>query len=173
MYPANADSPFENRHFLTHRPPIISPCSPLTMRTCSPLTMRRPPPIGSPHRGILCVEKIGSAAPELQEWPGTPSKPVKSTNGPFYWLTRKRAPPWWGTPVKTVSRPGSEVGLVLLPGDTFTSFTSHIHTHRKSSYRPKDISFGKKHVIKCWRKYCKLCNILILDGSRRAQILWI
>ena len=93
LYPANADSLFENRHFLTHRPPIISPCSPLTMRTCSPLTMRRPPPIGSPHRGILCVEKIGSAAPELQEWPGAPSKPVKSTNGPFYWLTRKRAPP--------------------------------------------------------------------------------
>ena len=60
---ANADSLFENRHFLTHRPPIISPCSPLTMRTCSPLTMRRPPPIGSPHRGILCVGKIGSVAP--------------------------------------------------------------------------------------------------------------
>ena len=147
--PANADSPFENRHFLTHRPPIISRCSPLTMRTCSPLTMRRPPPIGSPHRGILCVEKIGSAAPELQEWPGAPSKPVKSTNGPFYWLTRKRAQPCRGTllgdpaggpcrwtPVKTGSRPGSEVGLVLLPGDRFTSFTSHIHTHRKSSYRP-------------------------------------
>ena len=148
--PANADSSFENRHFLTHRPPIISRCSPLTMRTCSPLTMRRPPPIGSPHRGILCVEKIGSVAPELQERPGTPSKPVKSTNGPFYWLTRKRAPPcgWtpvggpllgdpcWGTPVKTGSRPGSEVGLVLLPGDRFTSFTSHIHTHRKRSYRP-------------------------------------
>ena len=95
--PANADSLFENRHFLTHRPPIISRCSPLTMRTCSPLTMRRPPPIGSPHRGILCVEKIGSAAPELQEWPGAPSKPVKSTNGPFYWLTRKRAPPCRGT----------------------------------------------------------------------------
>ena len=97
LYPANADSLFENRHFLTHRPPIISRCSPLTMRTCSPLTMRRPPPIGSPHRGILCVEKIGSAAPELQEWPGAPSKPVKSTNGPFYWLTRKRAPPCRGT----------------------------------------------------------------------------
>ena len=141
MYPANADSLFENRHFLTHRPPIISPCSPLTMRTCSPLTMRRPPPIGSPHRGILCVEKIGSAAPELQEWPGAPSKPVKSTNGPFYWLTRKRAPPlsgdfWCWTSVKTGSGPGSEVGLVLLPGDRFTSFTSHIHTHRKRSYRP-------------------------------------
>lgn len=139
--PANADSPFENRHFLTHRPPIISPCSPLTMRTCSPLTMRRPPPIGSPHRGILCVEKIGSVAPELQERPGTPSKPVKSTNGPFYWLTRKRAPPCGGSPmrgdpVKTGSGPGSEVGLVLLPGDRFTSFTSHIHTHRKRSYRP-------------------------------------
>ena len=87
--PANADSLFENRHFLTHRPPIISRCSPLTMRTCSPLTMRRPPPIGSPHRGILCVEKIGSAAPELQEWPGAPSKPVKWTIGRFYWLTRR------------------------------------------------------------------------------------
>ena len=91
--PANAVSAFENCHFLTHRPPIISRCSPLTMRTWSPLTM-----IGSPHRGILCVEKIGSAAPELQEWPGTPSKPVKSTNGPFYWLTRKRAPPMWLDP---------------------------------------------------------------------------
>ena len=141
MYPANADSLFENRHFLTHRPPHFSPRSPLTMRTCSPLTMRRPPPIGSPHRGILCVEKIGSAAPELQEWPGAPSKPVKSTNGPFYWLTRKRAPPLWLDPccwtsVKTGSGPGSEVGLVLLPGDRFTSFTSHIHTHRKRSYRP-------------------------------------
>ena len=118
---------------------------PLLSPHASPLTMRRPPPIGSPHRGILCVEKIGSVAPELQERPGTPSKPVKSTNGPFYWLTRKRAPPPWGTPVagpscwtpvKTGSRPGSEVGLVLLPGDRFTSFTSHIHTHRKRSYRP-------------------------------------
>ena len=145
MYPANADSPFENRHFLTHRPPIISRCSPLAMRTCSPLTMRRPPPIGSPHRGILCVEKIGSAAPELQEWPGTQSKPVKSTNGPFYWLTHYARHPVGGvlwldpcrwTPVKTGSGPGSEVGLVLLPGDRFTSFTSHIHTHRKRSYRP-------------------------------------
>ena len=133
MYPANAVSPFENRHFLTHRPPA-RPRGILCVDT-----------IGSPHRGILCVEKIGSAAPELQEWLGAPSKPVKSTNGPFYWLTRKRAPPcrWtlvggpcWGTPVKTVSRPGSEVCLVLLPGDRFTSFTSHIHTHRKRSYRP-------------------------------------
>ena len=123
--------------------PLLSPHAP-------PLTMRRPPPLGSPHRGILCVEKIGSAAPELQEWPGAPSKPVKSTNGPFYWLTRKRAPPCRGTfgggplwldpcrwtSVKTGSGPGSEVGLVLLPGDRFTSFTSHIHTHRKRSYRP-------------------------------------
>ena len=117
----------------------------------SPFSSRSPPPIlcvdtiGSPHRGILCVEKIGSVAPELQERPGMPSKPVKSSYDRFYWLTRKRAPPcrWtllgdpccW-TPVKTGSRPGSEVGLVLLPGDRFTSFTSHIHTHRKSSYRP-------------------------------------
>ena len=135
--PANAVSFFENRHFLTHRPPA-RPRGILCVDT-----------IGSPHRGILCVEKIGSVAPEVQEWPGTPSKPVKSTNCPFYWLTRKRAPPccWtlsgdpvagpcrW-TPVKTGSRPGSEVGLVLLPGDRFTSFTSHIHTHRKRSYRP-------------------------------------
>ena len=81
LYPANAVSHFENRHFLTHRPPA-RPRGILCVDT-----------IGSPHRGILCVEKIGSVAPELQEWPGTPSKPVKSTNGPFYWLTRKRAPP--------------------------------------------------------------------------------
>ena len=112
MYPANAVSFFENRHFLTHRPParprnfwalqtlfpplkIVIFCRivPLLSPHASPLTMRRPPPLGSLHRGILCVEKIGSVAPELQERPGTPSKPVKSTNGPFYWLTRKRAPP--------------------------------------------------------------------------------
>ena len=134
LYPPNAVSFFENRHFLTHRPQLFRTRGILCVDT-----------IGSPHRGILCVEKIGSVAPELQERPGTPSKPVKSTNGPFYWLTRKRAPPcrWtllldpcrW-TPVKTGSGPGSEVGLVLLPGDRFTSFTSHIHTHRKSSYRP-------------------------------------
>ena len=127
--PANAVSPFENCHFLSHRPPA-RPRGILCVDT-----------IGSPHRGILCVEKIGSVAPELQERPGTPSKPVKSTNGPFYWLTRKRAPPlsgdfWCWTSVKTGSGPGSEVGLVLLPGDRFTSFTSHIHTHRKRSYRP-------------------------------------
>ena len=127
--PANAVSHFENRHFLTHRPPA-RPRGILCVDT-----------IGSPHRGILCVEKIGSVALELQERPGTPSKPVKWTNGPFYWLTRKRAPPLWGDPcggtsVKTGSGPGSEVGLVLLPGDRFTSFTSHIHTHRKRSYRP-------------------------------------
>ena len=47
--------------------------------------------IGSPDRGILCVDKIGSVAPELQEWPGTPSKPVKSTNGRF--SNRKRPLP--------------------------------------------------------------------------------
>ena len=81
LYPPNAVSFFENRHFLTHRPPA-RPRGILCVDT-----------IGSPHRGILCVEKIGSVAPELQEWLGTRSKPVKSTNGPFYWLTRKRAPP--------------------------------------------------------------------------------
>ena len=100
LYPANAVSHFENRHFLTHRPPA-RPRGILCVDT-----------IGSPHRGILCVEKIGSVAPELQEWPGTPSKPVKSTNGPFYWLTRKRAPPLWLDPccwtsVKTGSGPGA------------------------------------------------------------------
>ena len=139
------------------------------IKTCSPLTMRRPPPIGSPHRGILCVEKIGSAAPELQEWPGAPSKPVKSTNGPFYWLTRKRAPPCRGTPVgvplsldpcrwtpvKTGSGRGSEVGLVLLPGDRFTSFTSHTHPPTERDHTgPKKISLGKK----------KLDNGKILDN---------
>ena len=83
---ANAVSSFENHHFVSHRPPA-RPRGILCVDT-----------IGSPHRGILCVEKIGSVAPELQERPGTPSKPVKSTNGPFYWLTRKRAPPCCWTP---------------------------------------------------------------------------
>ena len=149
MYPANADSPFENRHFLTHRPPIISPCSPLTMRTCSPLTMRRPPPIGSPHRGILCVEKIGSAAPELQEWPGAPSKPVKSTNGPFYWLTRKRAPPCRGTSVGGLlwldfCKNRVRAGIGGWPG-TATGGQIHV-VHISHTHPPKEI-------IQALRKY--------------------
>ena len=53
LYPPNAVSPFENRHFLTHRPPA-RPGGILCVDT-----------IGSPHRGILCVGKIGSVAPEL------------------------------------------------------------------------------------------------------------
>ena len=149
MYPANADSLFENRHFLTHRPPIISPCSPLTMRTCSPLTMRRPPPIGSPHRGILCVEKIGSAAPELQEWPGAPSKPVKSTNGPFYWLTRKRAPPCRWTPVAgplslDPCKNRVRAGIGGWPG-TATGGQIHV-VHISHTHPPKEI-------IQALRKY--------------------
>ena len=149
LYPPNAVSCFENRHFLTHRPPIISRCSPLTMRTCSPLTMRRPPPIGSPHRGILCVEKIGSAAPELQEWPGAPSKPVKSTNGPFYRLTRKRAPPRRGT---FVGGPLSldfcknrvRAGIGGWPG-TATGGQIHV-VHISHTHPPKEI-------IQALRKY--------------------
>ena len=111
------------------------------MRTCSPLTMRRPPPIGSPHRGILCVEKIGSVAPELQEWPGTPSKPVKSTNGPFYWLTRKRAPPpgdlcrgtFVGGPCKNRVRAG-------IGGSPGTATGGQIHVvHISHTHPPKEI----------------------------------
>ena len=143
--PANADSPFENRHFLTHRPPIISRCSPLTMRTCSPLTMRRPPPIGSPHRGILCVEKIGSAAPELQEWPGAPSKPVKSTNGPFYWLTRKRAPPLSLDPMSgDFCKNRVRAGIGGWPG-TATGGQIHV-VHISHTHPPKEI-------IQALRKY--------------------
>ena len=52
--PANAVFLFENRHFLTHRPPA-RPRGILCVDT-----------IGSPDRGILCVDKIGSVAPELQ-----------------------------------------------------------------------------------------------------------
>ena len=42
--------------------------------------------------------------------------------------------------------PGQDrrVGWYCHRGDTFMPFTSHIHTHRKRSYRPKIISFGKK-----------------------------
>ena len=115
------------------------------MRTCSPLTMRRPPPIGSPHRGILCVEKIGSAAPELQEWPGAPSKPVKSTNGPFYWLTRKRAPPLsgdflWLDFCKNRVRAG-------IGGSPGTATGGQIHVvHISHTHPPKEI-------IQALRKY--------------------
>jgi len=115
------------------------------MRTCSPPTMRRRPPIGSPHRGILCVEKIGSAAPELQEWPGAPSKPVKSTNGPFYWLTRKRAPPRGGSPMlgdpcKTRVRAG-------IGGSPGTATGGQIHVvHISHTHPPKEI-------IQALRKY--------------------
>ena len=142
--PANAVSSFENRHFLTHRPPIISRCSPLTMRTCSPLTMRRPPPIGSPHRGILCVEKIGSAAPELQEWPGAPSKPVKSTNGPFYWLTRKRAPPCCWTLSLDFCKNRLPAGIRGWAG---TATGGHIHVVHISHTDPP------KELIQALRKY--------------------
>ena len=122
---ANAVSCFENCHFLPHRPPA-RPRGILWVDT-----------IGSPHRGILCVEKIGSGAPELQERPGTPSKPVNRSMVHFTGLLENARHPVAGplsldpccwTPVKTGPRPGSEVGLVLLPGDRFTSFTSHIHT---------------------------------------------
>ena len=128
--------------------------------------MRRPPPIGSPHRGILCVEKIGSVAPELQERPGTPSKPVKSTNGPFYWLTRKRAPPcrWilsgdpvgepcrgtlWGDPVggpleKLPPGPDRRLAWYCYRGaDSRRSHLAYTPTERDHT-GPKKISFGKK-----------------------------
>ena len=51
--------------------------------------------------------------------------------------------PCRGTSVKTVSRPRSEVGLVLLPGDTFTSFTSHIHP-------PKELIQTQRNIF--WEK---------------------
>ena len=133
LYPANAVSHFENRHFLTHRPPA-RPRGILCVDT-----------IGSPHRGILCVEKIGSVAPELQEWPGTPSKPVKSTNGPFYWLTRKRAPPcrWtleWGDPRKNRLP-------ARIRGWAGTATGGHIHVvHISHTHPPKEL-------IQALRKY--------------------
>ena len=147
--PANAVSHFENRHFLTHRPPA-RPRGILCVET-----------IGSPHRGILCVEKIGSAAPELQEWPGAPSKPVKSTNGPFYWLTRKRAPPCRGTlsgdlvagpcrgtPVKKLS-PGPDRRLAWYCYRGTDSRRSHLtYTPTERDHTgPKKISFGKKQSM--------------------------
>ena len=48
LYPANAVSHFENRHFLTHRPPA---------RPRGILCVEK---IRSRLRGFLCVEKIGS-----------------------------------------------------------------------------------------------------------------
>ena len=139
--PAKAVSYFENCHSLSHRPPIISPRS--------PLTMRRPPLLGSAHRGILCVEKIGSVVPELQEWPGTPSKPVKSTNGPFYWLTRKRAPPCGGTPAGDPCKnwlpariggwPGTATG-----GQIHVVHISHTHAPKEIIQAPRRYLLGKR-----------------------------
>ena len=142
--------------------PIISRCSPLTMRTCSPLTMRRPPPIGSPHRGILCVEKIGSVAPELQERPGTPSKPVKSTNGPFYWLTRKRAPPLWLEPMSLepmsldFCKNRVRAGIGGWPG-TATGGQIHV-VHISHTHPPKELIQTQRSIF--WEKTIKNCQIL-------------
>ena len=136
--PTNAVSHFENRHFLTHRPPA-RPRGILCVDT-----------IGSPHRGILCVEKIGSAAPELQEWPSAPSKPVKSTNGPFYWLTRKRAPPLWLEPMSLEPlwldpcKNRVRAGIGGWPG-TATGGQIHV-VHISHTHPPKEI-------IQALRKY--------------------
>ena len=130
--PANAVSPFENCHFLSHRPPA-RPRGILCVDT-----------IGSPHRGILCVEKIGSVAPELQERPGTPSKPVKSTNGPFYWLTRKRAPPPWGTLLGDPCKNWLPARIGGWPG-TATGGQIHV-VHISHTHPPKEI-------IQALRKY--------------------
>ena len=119
------------------------------MRTCSPLTMRRPPPIGSPHRGILCVEKIGSVPPELQERPGTPGKPVKSTNCPFYWLTRKRAPPCRWTPVAgpLLGDPCKNRVRAGIGGWPGTATGGQIHVVHISHTHPT------KEIIQALRKY--------------------
>ena len=135
--PANAVSPFENCHFLSHRPPA-RPRGILCVDT-----------IGSPHRGILCVEKIGSVAPELQERPGTPSKPVKSTNGPFYWLTRKRAPPCRWTPVAgpLLGDPCKNRVRAGIGGWPGTATGGQIHVvHISHTHPPKEI-------IQALRKY--------------------
>ena len=135
---ANAVSHFENRHFLTHRPPA-RPRGILCVDT-----------IGSPHRGILCVEKIGSVAPELQEWPGTPSKPVKSTNGPFYWLTRKRAPPCGGTLWGDLRKNRLPARIRGWAG---TATGGHIHVvHISHTHPPKEL-------IQTLRKYLLGKNI--------------
>ena len=105
------------------------------------------------HRGILCVEKIGSAAPELQEWPGAPSKPVKSTNGPFYWLSRKRAPPCRGTLMGDPGggpcrgHPRKNRLPARIRGWAGTATGGHIHVvHISHTHPPKEL-------IQALRKY--------------------
>ena len=147
---ANAVSCFENCHFLSHRPPA-RPRGILCLDT-----------IGSPYRGILCVEKTGSVAPELQEWLGTRSKPVKSTNGPFYWLTRKRAPPCCWTLSGDLCKNRLPAGIRGWAG---TATGGHIHVvHISHTHPPKEL-------IQALRKYLLGKRDGSRTGTQRVIIL--
>ena len=139
-------------------PPFLSAPSRIAWKSEASWTVDT---IGSPHRGILCVDKIGSVAPELQEWPGTPSKPVKSTNGPFYWLTRKRAPPWWGT---LWGHPCKNCLPARIRGWAGTATGGHIHVvHISHTHPPKEL-------IQALRKY--LLGKNRFEKLRISQNFW-
>ena len=57
------------------------------------------------------------------------------------------ANPFAANPYQTVPRRGSEGGLVLLPGHTVTSFTSHIHPPKELIQTQRKYLLGKKKNI--------------------------
>ena len=88
--------------------------------------------IGSADRGILCVDKIGS--PENPQQPCSPLIFSPLTFSPL---------------IRTKPSPGEDPKVGWYCYRATQSRRSHLtYTHRKSSYRPKELSFGKKlHVI--------------------------
>ena len=86
----NSNSIFENRHFLSHRPPnflnhfleISAKVPPAARKVCADK-------IGSRPRGNLCVPKIRPGERERRQTYGDiASKPVNATIVLFSWLTR-------------------------------------------------------------------------------------
>ena len=81
--PANAVSPFQNRHFLTHRPPQLFDIPTLCVDKIGarPREILWVDKIAAPPREILCVDKMRISAPAC---PQESSFPIwKSTNGHF------------------------------------------------------------------------------------------
>ena len=91
--------------------------------------------------------------------------------------------PFAANPYQTVSRRGSEGGLVLLPGHTVTSFTSHIHPPKELIQTQRKYLLGKKCISDilddCNLKFstsvsfesgCLLENIELIKTSENLRI---
>ena len=94
--PANAVFPFENCHFLSHRPPIISPCLFSNYAQTSPILI-------SPSRNSLCRENRirGARAARMAGCAEYASKIDQWSILLAY--SKTRATPlgdfWWGSPM--------------------------------------------------------------------------